>query len=344
MHAGDDDYRGLGWAHGALTVQRQGAMLAPVTFVLPGGRQVSPMHVAPWAGEPGSAELPGILRRMRGEWPCVPFGYTVPGDGSPPAWASVMGEPGPDEEVHGHGSNHPWRWEDGPPGNLRLALDYPASSPVRRVERVVTPDPEAPAIDLEFRITTRDACSLPIGLHPVFRLPPAPGQARIEPGGFDHGRTFPGTVEPTAPLFAIDATFADLGSVPLRAGGTADASRLPLVPDTEELLQLNGIDGHVALANGAEGYRVRLTWQKEHFPSLLIWLSNRGRKAAPWNGRHLALGLEPVCSPFGLGPSTATADNPIARTGTPTARRFEAGETFVTRYRIEAEALEDIGR
>ena len=48
----DDDYRGLGWAHGALTVQRLGAMLAPVTFVLANGRQISPMHIAPWSAEP----------------------------------------------------------------------------------------------------------------------------------------------------------------------------------------------------------------------------------------------------------------------------------------------------
>ena len=114
---------------------------------------------------------------------------------------------------------------------------------------------------------------------------------------------------------------------------------MPFADDTEELLQLNGIDGAVALANEAEGYRVRLTWQKEHFPSLLLWISNRGRKAAPWNGRHLALGMEPICSPFGLGPAVARADNPMAKAGTPTARDFAAGEVFTTRYRIEAEPL-----
>jgi hypothetical protein len=60
---------------------------------------------------------------------------------------------------------------------------------------------------------------------------------------------------------------------------------------------------------------------------------------APWNGRHLALGMEPICSPFGLGPAVARADNPMAKVGTPTARDFTAGEAFTTRYRIEAEAL-----
>ena len=110
--------------------------------------------------------------------------------------------------------------------------------------------------------------------------------------------------------------------MPARAGGLVDASRLPLAADTEELLQIEGLDGTAALANRADGYRVRLSWQKEHFPSLLLWYSNRGRKAAPWNGRHVAIGIEPICSPFGLGPATALADNPIARSGIPTALEF----------------------
>ncbi|PTE11268.1 hypothetical protein [Mesorhizobium helmanticense] len=336
---GDDDYRGLGWAHGALTVQRLGAMLAPVTFLLADGRQVSPMHVAPWSHEPEAEALPGILRKLRGEWPCLPFGYSVPADGWPENWARVMGPPEPDEEIHGHCSNHDWAWCDSTGGALSLMLAYPQGSPVERVERTITPDPSGPAIDIEFKVVVRRACRLPIGLHPVFRLPGETGAATLELGCFDHGRTYPHDVEPGAALFARNETFADLTSVPARAGGVVDASHVPLAADTEELLQIDGLDGSVALANRAEGYRVKLSWQKEHFPSLLLWYSNRGRKAAPWNGRHVAIGIEPICSPFGLGPATALADNPIAQSGTATALEFLPERPFVTRYRIEASAL-----
>jgi hypothetical protein len=337
--AGGDDYRGLGWAHGALTVQRLGAMLAPVTFVLADGRQVSPLHIAPWAGEPGSDALPGILRKLRGEWPCVPFGYSVSADGWPDEWLQVMGEPEPNEEVHGHSSNHDWTWIESDHRSLSLALDYPETSPVARVERTVTPDPAAPAVDIEFRIVVRRACRLPIGLHPVFRLPAEARAAELELGAFDHGRTYPNDVEPGAPPFAKDAIFSSLNAVPTRAGGTVDASRLPLAADTEELLQIQGLDGTIALANHAEGYRVKLSWQKEHFPSLLLWYSNRGRKASPWNGRHVAIGVEPICSPFGLGPATALADNPMVRSGIPTALEFAPERPFTTRYRIETAPL-----
>jgi hypothetical protein len=336
---GGDEHRGLGWAHGALTVQRLGAMLAPVTFVLANGRQVSPMHVAPWSNEPEGEALPGILRKLRGEWPCVPFGYSVPAQGWPESWARVMGPPEPGEEIHGHSSNHDWTWRDSKSGSLSLVLAYPQGSSVERVERTVTPDPSAPAIDIDFKIVVRRTCRLPIGLHPVFRLPFETGAATLELSGFDEGRTYPHDVEPGAALFARNKTFAELISVPSRAGGVVDASRLPLAADTEELLQIEGVDGVVALANHKDGYRVELSWQKKHFPSLLLWYSNRGRKAAPWSGRHVAIGIEPVCSPFGLGPATALADNPIAQSGVATALEFSPERPFVTRYRLKASAL-----
>lgn len=338
MNAGDA-CRGLSWAHGMLTVQRLGAMLAPVTFLLADGRRASPMHIASWSSNPEAETLPGILRKLRGEWPCVPFGYSVPAEGWPEAWVRVMTPPGPDEEVHGHSSNHDWNWRDGESDSLSLGLDYPLGSPVERVERTITPDPLAPAIDIEFKIVVRRVCRLPIGLHPVFRLPFETGAAALELGSFNKGRTYPHEIEPGAGLFARNESFTDLSRVPARAGGVTDASQLPLVADTEELLQIEGLDGTAALANHAEGYRVKLSWQKEHFPSLLLWYSNRGRKAAPWNGRHVAIGIEPVCSPFGLGPATALADNPIAQSGVTTALEFSPDEAFVTRYRIEAATL-----
>ena len=334
----EDEYRGLGWAFGSLVVQRLGAMLAPITFVLSDGRQISPMHVAPWAHTPDEAGQPGILARLRGEWPCVPFGYAVEDPTAPTDWARLNGSAEPGEEIHGHSSNNRWSWLPSAPDTLALAIEYPETSPVQRLVRTIRPDADCPAVDIDLTIEIRSACRLPLGLHPTFRLPSRAGAATIEPGLFDEGRTYPGTVEPSAPLFAIDQGFSSLSAVPLRAGGTFDASHVPLPVETEELLQLNGLD-HIALANADEGYRVRLDWDGSVFPSVLLWMSNRGRKGAPWNGRHTALGMEPICSPFGLGPASARADNPMAQRGIQTARDFAAGEVLTTSYRLSAEPL-----
>ena len=334
----DEAYRGRGWEHGAFVVQRYAGMLAPITFVLGDGRQVSPMQIAPWTGEP--EDHPGVNKKLRGDWACVPFGSSpATWAGWPDAWASVMGKPEPWEMLHGFGSNNNWTWLDDDGLSIRLAIDCPRDNPVKRLERTVTPDRNGPAVDIELKVEVWEDVELPFGVHPTFRLPTTPGGARIEPGAYREARTYPTVFEPGASRFANNVVFKDLAAVPTEMGSTIDATRIPFVDDGEDFILLNGIDGTAALANLVEGYRVRLSWQPEHFPSLGLWLTNKGRKSPPWNGRHLAIGMEPICSPYGLGPSTARANNPVRAAGTPTSHPFKAATPLVTKYRIAAEAL-----
>ena len=335
-------YRGLGWAHGALTVQRLGAMLAPLTFVLARRPPGLPMHVAPWAGEPGTAQLPGILRRLRGEWPCVPFGYSVPADGvANDLGAFCERRRTPARKCTATRSNHDWHWQPAADGSLvaelglsrhrvRCAGSSASSPPTRRRQRSIS----------RFRIDIREACRLPIGLHPVFRLPSKTGQrvARAWPL-----RSWPDLSRHASNLRAALRHRPALRALwpPCRGERRRPSthSRLPFAEDTEELLQLNGVAGRCALANREEGYRVRLSWQKEHFPSLLLWFSNRGRKMEPWNGRHVAIGIEPICSPVRPRPShrTRRQSDRAHRARRPPATS-PLDEIFTTRYRIEAES------
>jgi hypothetical protein len=330
------DERRLDWPHGRLAVQRLGAMLAPVTFRLPDGRGVSPLHVAPWAGAPGTEALPGVLRRLRGEWPCVPFGY---GRDQPLAgdWAGLLSETS--EVPHGEGSNREWTWEDGQPGTLALSLDHLPGNPIRRLDRVIRADPVAPAVDLTLTIHPARDIRLPIGLHPVFRIPDDPPGLWIDPGPGGALLTFPGAVAPGVSRFLPATEAPSLDEVPLIGGGHADASRLPLPWATEELLQIAGAGGRLALDYPAERFRCTLEWDAVLFPSLLLWFSNRGLADPPWSGRHLALGVEPVAAAFDLGTAISTADNPIARRGIATAAAFRAGVPVTTHYRIAVAAL-----
>jgi hypothetical protein len=327
--------RALAWDHGCLAVQTLGAMIGPITFILPDGRLVSPLHVAGWGNDPNRFELPGVLQRLRGEWPCVPFGGDADRQLSK-GWsvngAGLAGQP------HGYGSNTDWRWIDGDGEYLTLAIDYPSEHPIGRLTRRIIPDPHSPAVDFELTILPRRDCELPIGLHPVFRVPPEPGALRLLPGSYRGVRTYPGDLEPGRVLFAENVRFANLREAPRRDGGVIDASVLPFVEDIEDLLQLLAVDGAIALHYPDESYIARLTWRSEHFPSLLLWYSNRGRQYYPWLGRHLALGVEPICSAFDLGPALSSGANPIAEEGVPTAQRLLADEPFLTRYRISVEA------
>mgnify|MGYP006958835896 FL=1 len=54
------DARSIDWAHGRLTLNRLGAMLAPVVFTAPGQPDFSPMQIAPWHAEPVGAAQVGL--------------------------------------------------------------------------------------------------------------------------------------------------------------------------------------------------------------------------------------------------------------------------------------------
>jgi hypothetical protein len=321
--------RNFDWAHGTGQVQSLGGMLGPVTFSLPDGQQVQPLQVAPWADDPAAGALPGILRRLRGEWPCVPFGaerdLALLGD-----WAGFSG-PAPANPLppHGHSSNADWTFGT----DLTLTLDYPANSPIARLERRITPDPAAPALDITLTVHPRADVVWPIGLHPTFAIPDSGAVIETASGGM----TFPGVLEPGVSVLAAGARFGSLALVPCSGGRAVDMTRLPLAFQTEELVQLTAPGGQIALAFPGEGYRLRMAWDAAVFPGMVLWFSNRGRQAYPWSGRHLALGMEPVCAAFDLGPAISAGPNPLAQAGHRTAHAFKAGVPLTTRLRLSVE-------
>jgi len=327
--------RSLTWSHGVVSVETLGGMLGPTLFVLADGRQIAPFHIAPWFEGDQAADQPGILQRLRGEWPCVPFGAASLRAGQD-GWPASDPEVEPDPFAHGYGSNHHWRWLDSPESEIALAIDYPAAHPISGLQRRVQPIAGEPAIDFVLSVEARRDCHLPIGLHPVFRLPTATGGMRLDIKA-TAGCTFPGQVDPSS-IFAPGQIAPDWHAIALKDGATLDPGAVPLLRHTEELLQLLQVGGHAELHNLAENYRVQLDWDPDHFPDLLVWFSNFGRTHHPWNGRHLAVGVEPVCSAFDLGTQVSTAPNPINAQGHPTAHVFRAGETFETRYRVAVDA------
>jgi hypothetical protein len=326
--------RAIAWAHGVAAVQALGGMLGPVTFLLPDGRQVSPLHVAPWFDDPARAAHPAILRELRGEWPCVPFGADGP-RALPRGWSQAGDSADASGLPHGPSSNAEWEFTNLSVSSVEMRCDYPGDHPIRRLIRTISADPGAPALDLSLTVEARRPCRLPFGLHPTLCLPTA-GQARLIPPGFREGRVFPLDVEPGRGLLAPGASFDSLDRVPRRDGGVQSLAALPLAQPTEELVQLCGVTGGFRLRH-PDGWQLRLDWDATVFPSLLLWVSNRGRDAAPWNGRHLALGAEPVCAAFDLGPAVSAGGNPISAAGIATARDFDPDRPFTTRYRLSVE-------
>lgn len=313
MRSADDEAcsRRIAWSHGEAELQRLGAMLAPVVFRWPGQPGFAPLQVAPWAGEPQAAALPGILRRLRGDWPCIPFGRTDRVGDLPPGWTPLQPE---DTFGHGHAAHHPWEELDAGPGALALAIDLPRPGPLERLERIVRPVDGEPAVDLEWRIEARETTRLPVALHPTLRLDA--GRVRLQLPAHGAALTYPVPAEPGRSRLAPDQRFARLDAAPLADGGTLDLTHYPLPFDTEELLMVTDLAGPVVVEYLDLGAALEIDWDRDALPDLMLWVSHRGRTGYPWNGRHLALGVEPVNGPFDLGRvAVPPADHPAARHG-----------------------------
>ncbi len=323
------------WDRGEAEIQLLGGMLGPVRFRLENDRVVQPLAIAPWGDDRGAEHenLPGLLKRLRGEWPCVPFGEPDVPAGLPEAWRPAATNP-VGSDFHGYGANHPWVVEEQEEHAITIVSDYPEDHPVRRLRRRIAGLRRESRLAISLTIEVRREIEAPIALHPVFRLPANPERARLDLGRFDMGRVFPLPVEPGRSRLVPDAVFETIRKVPAEAG-TVGLDRLPLAFDTEELVQICGASGRATLTNEEEGYQVQLDFDPEVFSSILLWVSNRGRRSYPWNGRFVALGIEPVRAAFDLGPDVGCDPrNPIARAGYATALLLKPDAPFMTRYSI----------
>ena len=309
-------------------------MIGSVRFLVPGVGEVSPLYMAPWIGEPDLAGLDPILQGLQGEWPCVPFGIARPIRYPSPRWKPVLHEHAEDAP-HGHGSNNPWKLVQKRNDRLVLEIEYPEDHAIKSLRRTIRPMSDRSGIVFELEVSARKDCEFPVGLHPTFALPSEPRTLVLLPGQFEFGLTFPGDFEPGASILEPDKEFESLERVPRLGGGDVDLSRLPLDMATENLVQLVGVDGIFRLKDERTGLHIELAWNPEDFPSCVLWISNRGRTMRPWNGRNLALGVEPVCSAFDLGIHTSAGSNPIRKRGIATVRQFQAGSMWKTSYRIE---------
>ncbi|MGG1948947.1 hypothetical protein AB1286_32635 [Trinickia sp. NRRL B-1857] len=333
----------LEWHHGSLAVYATGGMLGNVEFKH-AGRLVRPFYEVPWLADAEAAGAQGLVAHMRSEFPCVPFGVPYRANQVDEAWHAALttsaaqydpAMDASDDLLHGYGAIGEWTLVSQSASEIRIAIDYPTSSAISRLTRVIRADLAAPAIDFELHIEARRTSARPLGLHPNIALPSLTGALRIDPGAFAFGMVHPGGPEPGVSRARAGAQFSRLDNVPLGAGGHAAFDRLPLADDTEEILQLCGMDGSVTMIDEVADVAYRLTWDAAVLPSLLLWISNRGRRYAPWNGRNLCVGVEPIAGAFELGCQASLAANPINAQGVATAVTLDPEAPVTLAYRFE---------
>ena len=310
-------------------VARDGGHLGPVTFRTARGR-VRPLAVAPWGGGRLAPATPAVLRTLRGDFFCLPFGE----NGRP--W---RGERHP---VHGETASRRWRLlsstERGPVAELAAEMvTRIRPGRVRKLLRVRQGETNVYCRH-ELRGFRGRLC---LGHHAMLAFPDEPGAGRIALSPWRLGQVCPRPFESAAQggysALRTGARFRDLRRVPLAAGGWADLTRYPARAGFEDLVLVSARP------------RTRLAWTTVTFPrqgyvwialkdprvlaSTVLWHSNGGRHYPPWNGRHRrVLGLEEVTGYFHFGLADSAGPNPLARRGVPTTVRLRPDRTTVVNY------------
>lgn len=323
-----NEYR-LQWSHGEAVVLSTAAVLAECRFDLPTGA-FRPYARAPWMGTVSDTSIIGHLRELGGDFACVPFGAGPETPVGPDEWASLMTDP-PLQPIHGPAGDEEWRLVSRDEGSVTLALNYPETSIVEKLERRVRGRTGTAALDSELVIHARHPGPISVGLHPILRLPETPGALELQ-AEFAFGLVHPRQVAEGQPQ-----EFSRLDAVP-QPEGLADIGHVP-VGKPNLSVQLCGMKGPLRALFTQEGVGVELDWDRTILPSLQIWCTDRGISGEPWRGQYRGIGVEPIASAFDLNSALSCRDNPISRRGVKTAVDLTPGTPLVIRHSMTAFAL-----
>lgn len=313
-----------------LSVTQTAGMLAPVLF-RSGGSEFSPYALAPWRPDDLDCSLPDLLRYLRGDFFCLPFG------------------PQDNGEPHGDTANAEWSLVKQGEDFLHLAIE--PGDVGGRVEKILRLKPGHAATYCEHRISGVEG-HYSYGSHPILDFSSlAEGQGRVTTSPFRWGSVNPGLFSDPAndeyQALVPGAKFTSLRKVPLAteppsspdqvsAAGTTDLTRYPTREGFEDLIMLvneaaseeQPFAWTAAVLDGCLWFSLK---NPADFPSTLFWISNGGRRGAPWNGRHLGrLGLEEVCSHFADN-VTSSREDKLSRDNIPTTRSFSKDEVVSLR-------------
>lgn len=316
--------------HVRLEISSEGGFLYPAEFRLEGERIVSPLHRAPWLEEAIPDDLPPMLRGLRGDFFCAPFGDSD----------LLPEEPRP----HGATANAAWTLVSSDDSQLELELQ-PSVMDARVTKRVFVRQGHA-VIYQQHRFRGGSG-ALPVGHHAMLHT--------TEPLllGFSNwvwGGTPPQVLEPDPATgrssLAYPQRFSDLREVRLENGETTDLTTYPQLEHSEDLVMLVA-DSTLPFAwSAATNQHSGWVWFALKNPRVLcstvLWLSNGGRDSAPWSGRHTGvIGIEEVSAYFHLGHRASVEANPLATQGIETALELRPDDEVSIRYAFGVAAIPD---
>ena len=325
------------WRFSSSTVEacvtEQGGHLAPVVFDRK-GRKIKPYAIPPWSKEKLPGSTPQILKVLRGDFFCMPFG----GNDTPY-----------DEErhlVHGETANKKWKLRDVKSKADRVTLHARMKTKIRKavVDKMITLVDGHNAVYSRHIITGMSG-NMSFGHHPILRFPDRPCSGAISTSAIKYGMTAPLAVENPENLgyscLQPGTKFERLDRVQTITGEYADLSRYPARRGFEDIVMLVIGPSEPFAWTAVTLPEERYVWFSLKDPAVLkhtlFWMSNGGRHYSPWNGRHFnMMGLEEVTSYFHYGLMESVGENCIGQAGDDTFMRFEPEEPRIVNYIMAA--------
>ena len=315
-------------------VAQAGGHLGPVTFDRK-GQKIMPYSVAPWATEKVDRALPQIIKTLRGDFFCLPFG----GNTTP-----FRGETHP---VHGETANAKWSFVSTGKSNGMTELHLRLKTRIRpgQVDKHILLPADHDAV-YQRHVISNMSGPMSMGHHAMLRFPDEGGIISTSP--FTLGQVYTAPVELPAnrgySILKPGATFDTLEKVPTVTGEMTDLTHYPARRGYEDLVTLVA-DTNVPFAWTAVTFpKQRFAWFALKDPSVLrqtiFWISNGGRHYAPWSGRHVnVLGLEEVTSYFHDGLAESVNDNPFQQRGIATYVTLDPARPMRVNYIMGVAAL-----
>ena len=321
------------WQIAASTVEayvtEQGGHLAPVVFDRQ-GRRIQPFAIAPWWNEPLPDDLPPILKVLRGDFFCMPFG------------ANQLPFGQEKHPPHGETANRKWKFEEICRHRDRVTLHLSLRTRIRpgRVDKRISLVDGHQVVYCQHVISGMGG-PMSLGHHATLAFPDEPASGLISTSAIKYGMATPEPVErPEARGYSVlepGTRFRRLDRVRLITRQFANLTRYPARRGFEDIVLL------------VTQPREPFAWTAVTFPSrqyvwfalkdprilkqTLLWMSNGGRHYAPWSGRHVnVMGLEELTSYFHYGLAESVRPNRLSRSGVATCHRLNPGQPLVVNY------------
>ncbi|MDR3212129.1 MAG: hypothetical protein LBU79_09465 [Planctomycetota bacterium] len=315
-----------------LFLTRHCGHMGPVTFFR-GKEKFAPMALAPWYKETKLFCADPLLRVLRGDFFCLPFGANQEARGKEKYFC------------HGETANRDWSFLSQGAGEVEgesaqiLRTEIRTRARKSRVEKILSLRGSDQAVYIRHNITGLSG-PMPYGHHAMLHFDKQ-GTGLISTSRFKYGQVAPGAFE-TAETFGYQslkpgATFTSLSKVPRLDGTTADLSVYPARLGFEDLVLLYS-DPKGDFAWSAAVYpEKKLVWfalkNANKLASTILWHSNHGRYYSPWNGRHVGvIGIEEVTGYFAQGLIPSIRQNSLTKQGMKTNYEFKADELFSVPY------------